>query len=123
MTIRPPMSVRSPRVLNARRDGFPSGAIYVGRGRGSKLGNPFMIGQHGTRDGVCVMHEEWFVNQSDLLVLVRQLRGRDLVCWCAPERCHADLYLRLANASWEEFQDIIRQIHERAARRTQSHSK
>src|SRR6266481_9483062 len=99
MPIRPQMSVRSPRVLNARRDGFPSGAIYVGRGRGSKLGNPFMIGKHGTRDEVCVMNEEWFVNQSDLLVLVRQLRGRDLVCWCAPERCHADLYLKLGNAS------------------------
>jgi len=82
-----------------------------------------MIGKQGTRDEVCVMNEEWFVNQSDLLVLVRQLRGRDLVCWCAPERCHADLYLKLGNASWEEFQVIIRQIRERAGRRTQSHSK
>ena len=118
MTARTPTPVRSPRVLNARKDGFPTGAIYVGRGRRSKLGNPFTIGKHGTRDEVCIMHEEWFVDQSDLLVLVRQLRGCDLVCWCAPERCHADLYLRLANTSWEQFHAITREIRERATRRS-----
>jgi Domain of unknown function (DUF4326) len=26
-----------------------------------------------------------------------ELRGRDLICWCAPERCHGDVLLRLAN--------------------------
>jgi hypothetical protein len=25
-----------------------------------------------------------------------ELRGKDLVCWCAPLACHGDLILRLA---------------------------
>ena len=29
------------------------------------------------------------------------LRGKDLVCWCAPEACHADVLLKLANAEPE----------------------
>jgi len=27
------------------------------------------------------------------------LRGKDLVCWCAPLPCHADVLLELANAT------------------------
>jgi hypothetical protein len=27
-----------------------------------------------------------------------ELRGKDLVCWCAPDACHADVLLELANA-------------------------
>jgi hypothetical protein len=30
-----------------------------------------------------------------------ELRGRDLVCFCAPLPCHGDLLLRLANATRE----------------------
>jgi hypothetical protein len=30
---------------------------------------------------------------------VHELRDRDLVCWCAPDPCHGDLLLRLANAA------------------------
>jgi hypothetical protein len=31
-----------------------------------------------------------------------ELRGRDLVCFCAPRPCHGDLLLRLANAPRNE---------------------
>jgi hypothetical protein len=27
-----------------------------------------------------------------------ELRGKDLACWCAPERCHGQVLLELANA-------------------------
>jgi Domain of unknown function (DUF4326) len=27
-----------------------------------------------------------------------ELRGKDLLCWCAPEVCHGDELLELANA-------------------------
>jgi hypothetical protein len=27
-----------------------------------------------------------------------ELRGKDLVCWCAPKLCHADVLLEIANA-------------------------
>jgi hypothetical protein len=26
------------------------------------------------------------------------LRGKDLACWCAPKRCHAEVLRELANA-------------------------
>jgi Domain of unknown function (DUF4326) len=25
------------------------------------------------------------------------LRGKNLICWCAPERCHAEVLIALAN--------------------------
>ena len=28
---------------------------------------------------------------------ITELRGKDLVCWCAPLPCHADILLELAN--------------------------
>jgi hypothetical protein len=28
---------------------------------------------------------------------VAELRGKNLVCWCAPERCHAEVLIELAN--------------------------
>ena len=32
-----------------------------------------------------------------LIDYIHELRGRDLVCWCAPEACHGDVLLALAN--------------------------
>lgn len=26
-----------------------------------------------------------------------ELKGKDLVCWCAPKPCHADVLLEIAN--------------------------
>jgi Domain of unknown function (DUF4326) len=31
-----------------------------------------------------------------------ELRGKDLLCFCAPAACHGDLLLRLANTSRDE---------------------
>lgn len=83
---------RPPRVLNRRTDEIPPGAVYVGRG--SPYGNPFRIGHNGSR-AVCIMRFE-----RDVLpgLDVSALRGRDLVCYCAPEPCHADPIMRKANA-------------------------
>jgi hypothetical protein len=44
----------------------------------------------------------WLADQHDLLRALDELRGRDLVCFCAPLPCHGDLLLRLANESREE---------------------
>jgi hypothetical protein len=36
--------------------------------------------------------------QAELLKAVKkELRGKDLVCWCAPLECHADILLKIAN--------------------------
>jgi hypothetical protein len=81
-----------PRVLNKHKHGIPAGAVYIGRG--SPWGNPFRIDKNNSRDDVC--------NRFELEVLpnldVSALRGKDLVCFCAPKRCHGDAILKKANS-------------------------
>jgi hypothetical protein len=90
-----------PKVLNKRAVGIPKDAVYIGRGRGSKWGNPFVIDKDGSRADVIEQYERWLCDSPEgqrLLGRIGELRGRDLVCWCAPEACHGDVLLRLANA-------------------------
>jgi hypothetical protein len=84
------------KVLNKHRAGVPAGAIYIGRG--SKWGNPFRIGRDSDRATVIAKYERWLADQHTLLRALDELRGHDLVCFCAPHPCHGDLLLRLANA-------------------------
>lgn len=84
-----------PRVLNKKVDGVPEGAVYVGRP--SKWGNPFAIGKDGDRRTVIKMHLLWIFQQPELMAQLHELKGKDLVCWCAPLPCHADTLMRLAN--------------------------
>ena len=86
------MTGRMPRVLNRRSAGLPAGAVYVGRP--TKWGNPFVVGRDGTREFVVAKYAVW-LEESGLDL--SELRGKDLVCWCAPEACHADILLRKAN--------------------------
>lgn len=77
-------------VLNKHRDRIPPGAIYIGRG--SRWGNPYVIGKHGNRDEVCDQHEEYLASQIDSGTVslndLAQLHGKNLVCFCTPARCH-----------------------------------
>lgn len=78
-------------------DDIPAEAIYVGRP--TKWGNPFKIGEHGTRDEVVALFREYAegttpLTDDDLM----ELTGCDLVCWCPLDQpCHADILLALAN--------------------------
>ena len=83
-----------PKVLNRHTDIIPPDAVYVGRP--SDWGNPFLIGRDGTRDQVVDKYEIWLLNSSHILK-IEELRGKDLVCYCAPDRCHADVLLKHAN--------------------------
>ena len=88
------------KVLNKRLAGVPAGTVYIGRS--GRWGNPFRIGPDGDRADVIAKHERWLAEQRDLLRALDELRGRNLVCFCAPLPCHGDLLLRLANASRDE---------------------
>ncbi len=61
------------------------------------LSNRFVIGRDGSRDEVIAKYRAWVVQQPALMGALHELRGKDLVCWCAPERCHADVLIELAN--------------------------
>lgn len=87
-----------PRVLNQSRDEIPDDAVYVGRP--SKWGNPFKIGVHGDREQCVELFREEVSLDTHYLHQVRdELAGKDLVCWCAPLACHAEVLLELANPS------------------------
>ena len=82
------------KVLNKRDSGVPAGAIYVGRP--SKFGNPYEIGRDGSREEVIQKYEAWLLTADNGLSIddLLQLKGKDLVCWCAPMACHAEVLLK-----------------------------
>jgi hypothetical protein len=70
--------------------------VYIGRP--SKFGNPFVIGRDGTRADVIDSFERWVRSQPQLIEAAkRELKGKNLVCWCAPLACHGDVLQRIAN--------------------------
>lgn len=89
-------SSTEPRLLNARKVGHPNGPVYIGRP--SEWGNPFQAGLDGTRDEVIDKFEAWFRSDPGRVARAKRLlRGKDLLCWCAPKRCHGEVLLRIAN--------------------------
>ena len=85
------------RVLNVRQVGKQPTADRVYVGRPTKWGNPFVIGRDGMREAVIAKYRAWIARQPALMAALPELRGKDLVCWCAPERCHAEVLIELAN--------------------------
>lgn len=80
-----------PKVHNKYHNTAPKTAVYVGRG--SPWGNPYQIGKDGTRDDVIRLFKENILPTLD----VTALKGKDLICFCKPKACHADLLLEKAN--------------------------
>ena len=79
------------------------GAQYIGRG--SALGNPFVMTAESQRAAVCEKYQLWFDAQvaagnpsvmAQLSVLYRLARQGSLVlgCYCAPRQCHGDTIKR-----------------------------
>lgn len=86
----------------------PPGAVYIGRGRGGSWGNQFTIGVDGTREEVVAKHEAWVRSQPELMERIRkELRGKDLVCFCAPHACHGDTYDAIANEELDPMTGIL----------------
>jgi hypothetical protein len=77
-------------VVNLRRQEYD---VYIGRG--SKWGNPFRIGQDGTREVVIAKYETYVLERPDLLTALEELRGKRLGCYCKPMACHGDVLVRL----------------------------
>jgi Domain of unknown function (DUF4326) len=86
------------KVLNVKHVGKRPAANRVYVGRPTKWGNPFVIGKDGARADVIAKYHAWIVQQPALMSALDELRGKDLACWCAPDACHADVLIALANA-------------------------
>jgi hypothetical protein len=103
---------RSPKRVQMRRTAGwrkPAGVVYVGRP--TQWGNPHRVGgrAHGALDpatAVARYREDLLAGElhardgSALIDRLATLRGKDLACWCDPDKpCHADVLLELANRS------------------------
>lgn len=90
----------NPKVLNKRTDQLiidkkKEDCVYIGRG--SKWGNPFKIGEHGTREQVVTRYMQYLAERPNLLEAIPELENKFLVCFCAPQECHGDVLIDLAN--------------------------
>jgi len=77
-------------VVHCKRDIYD---VYIGHG--SIWGNPFKIGQDGTRNEIIIRYEEYIRGTPRLLKRLAELQGRILGCWCAPKACHGDVLIKL----------------------------
>lgn len=85
-------------------------------GRGSPLGNPFVIGKHGTREQVITKYAIWLQEQIDKCnpVVLDELnrlgnkaideKGLALQCFCYPKPCHGEVIKeKLVKAMYNYF--------------------
>jgi hypothetical protein len=78
---------------------MPANAVFVGRW--TRYGNPFSAEEYGNERSAALYREAMETmqqnNPAGYQDMLETLRGKDLVCWCAPnEICHADILIELA---------------------------
>ena len=83
-------------VVNLRKAPYD---VYIGRG--SKWGNPFIIGKDGTRDEVIQKYKAWILTTPALTNCMDELKGKTLGCFCKPKACHGDVLVALADGNTE----------------------
>eukprot|EP00005_Dracoamoeba_jomungandri_P008554 CAMPEP_0174268146 /NCGR_PEP_ID=MMETSP0439-20130205/36345_1 /TAXON_ID=0 /ORGANISM="Stereomyxa ramosa, Strain Chinc5" /LENGTH=288 /DNA_ID=CAMNT_0015356137 /DNA_START=56 /DNA_END=922 /DNA_ORIENTATION=- len=97
-------------VINTQNEGRNSTKcdVYIGRGDHTcKWGNPFQIGAKAPekyggkvmdRIDVVVLYRKYIMSNPDLILMAkRELRGKILGCWCAPQPCHGYVLAEIAN--------------------------
>lgn len=79
-----------PTVINKYAGGM---TLYIGRG--SKWGNPFVLGKDGNREAVIAKYRAYIAKQPELLDSLHELSGQTLGCFCKPKPCHGDVLVEL----------------------------
>ena len=94
------------RLQRSRRTKLPPGTVCVTRP--GKWGNPFEKGQPGieTNADAARLHRAWIQDTPEGRLVAdrarRELRGRNLACWCKiGSPCHAEVLLEIANRKGE----------------------
>jgi hypothetical protein len=108
MTIATPRRIQLHRAKGWR---MPENTVKVDRS--TKWGNPFIVGQDGTRAECVDLYkhllggllclsgkasiESQRMTRNYVLMRLPELRGKNLACWCPLDQpCHADVLLELA---------------------------
>jgi hypothetical protein len=93
------------RLALSRRRGFRlqeasraiNGLACVVVARPTPWGNPFVVGRDGDQ-AQCVERFRYEIAPKLAAEARRELRGKNLACWCAPDApCHADVLIEIAN--------------------------
>ena len=90
---------------------YHGGGTYVGRP--TPLGNPYEIGKDGNREQVIAKYREWLIAEMEkdgppmrmFVSLFDEYRysGRlILICWCYPQRCHAEVIKEMIMSAYRE---------------------
>ncbi len=79
-----------------------SNAIYIGRP--GPWGNPFILDVHGTRREVLFMFRLYLDQNPELVERAKkELKGKDLLCFCDPRGCHGHIWREIVNfPDWHE---------------------
>lgn len=88
----------SKRIQRKRERGWrlPENAVVVTRG--TKYGNPFRVGNGMSREIAVALFRQSITPERELEIK-RDLRGKDLACFCGlAQKCHADVLLEIANS-------------------------
>jgi hypothetical protein len=100
-----------PKVLNIKTIGQDAARFMIARREAVYIGRKGRYGRYGawpqskwrnefrsaSRDKMVADYRAWIVQQPELMAVLSELRGKNLLCWCAPESCHGDVLLELAN--------------------------
>lgn len=82
------------KVYNRRRPNeIPKGAVYIGRP--TQYGNPFSKGSKAQNIADFEVYAKKRLQREPNWL--NALRGKHLVCWCAPAGCHGDILIEMAN--------------------------
>lgn len=86
-----------PKVYNVQHNNSPKTAVYVGRP--TAFGNPYPVRNDDRKRAVALYRAYLMGNRALLTKVKKELKGKDLLCFCAPLPCHADVLLEVANDS------------------------
>lgn len=93
------------RIINKKTEYEPPGAVDIARP--AILGNPFVIGVHGTREEVIRKYEKWLdeklkdrdsPQRREMVGLWRRYKNGEIIylsCWCWPEPCHGEIIKKI----------------------------
>lgn len=84
------------KVLNKYKNIIPEDAVYIGRP--SFWGNPFVLDKDGDREEIIEKYTTWLLSRPDIISKAKkELKGKYLICFCAPLMCHGHVLEYFAN--------------------------
>jgi Domain of unknown function (DUF4326) len=97
--------MRPARIQRRRTKGWdmqkasPNGLPVVYVGRPTPFGNPYSVRGWGRQGAFTAYRLLMVAPQADIALIRRELKGKNLCCWCPLDQpCHADILLEIANS-------------------------